>query len=95
MTNALVTARNQIPGYSNYVQYKNNFPIAKIEEELLNIVSQKPTQRTEGSQNRSLTRERTQTDLPVMSDLGENLSYEHMRLIARPLAIALSAPLRA
>ena len=86
MTNTLVPARNQIPGYSNYV--RNNFPIAEIEKELLKVVSQKPIQKEE-SQSRALARPRSRTDLPVMSDLGEDLSYEHMRLLAGPLKIAL------
>ena len=90
MGNTLIPVRNQIPGYSSYV--RNTFPIARIEEELLKVVLQKPIQKEE-SQNRALTRVRAQTDLPVMSDFGE-ITPEHMRLIARPLAIALQGPIR-
>ena len=91
MGNTLIPVRGQIPGYSNYV--RNNFPIAEIEKELLKVVSQKPIHKEE-NQNRALARPRPQADLPVMSDFGEDLSYEHMRLLAGPLKIALQGPLR-
>lgn len=93
MTNTLTLQRqsNYQRDFS-YVNPRNNFPIAdirRVEENLINVILVESPEVLEALPSKPLTKQKPKTDLPLASDYGDNIGYEHMLSIRGPLKASL------